>query len=710
MLEPNGQGLKCKKPSMNSKKNVLWIVLLATSLAGTTGCGGFTAPAKTSEAASVATIHLTTTSLPVATAQSNYAASLGAAGGVPPYVWVAPAGHLPAGLTLTPLTGEITGMPTTPGTFSFTATVQDSKKSSASAILSVVVASATPMTPSGAPPATATVATLQITTTAVPTATVNRNYNTDVAVSGGVAPYAWSLASGHLPAGMTLTAATGAITGTPSSAGTFAITTAVQDSKGAKASAKLSVNVSPAPAATPAPSATGRGILATPANTFIDSIGVATHWTFPSYVAHGSALQDLFVRSGIRHFRDGANLGMPAIMQAFGSSNVKATLVIDPAHGIVPNMTYWSASPPGSTVQIADFIKNYMPANSVEALEMPNELDVFHYLYKWHPSDSSYLSTDPSAANYYGAYGEAVTKDCWQAIKSDPALASIKIIGPTVGVQVPSPYSARSLYNYVDWGGFHPYPGRANTFTYPQPYDTIQKYYWNSFEPSVNVSSDPYGGNPLMFTWYQPAFANGGNARPMAATETGYQTAPHSTGGVSVTAQAKYLPRLFAEYFRDGVARTFIYEFYDEGTSSTDQEQNFGLINNDLTPKPAYTALANLIHLLAEEEASFTPDKLNYSFEVQPNGAFVRTAYVHDLLLEKSDGDFYLLLWHEVSDTSNTDMNGNALTGAQRDPLVAKIGSLGGLNSVTRRTVQIEWSQENCSKFYPSVQSLCDER
>ena len=45
----------------------------------------------------------------------------------------------------------------------------------------------------------------------------------------------------------------------------------------------------------------------------------------------------------------------------------------------------------------------------------------------------------------------------------------------------------------------------------------------------------------------------------------------------------------------------------------------------------------------------------------------MRTKYVHDLLLEKSHGDFYLLLWHEVSNTSNTDAGGNALRGPQRD-------------------------------------------
>jgi hypothetical protein len=110
-----------------------------------------------------------------------------------------------------------------------------------------------------------------------------------------------------------------------------------------------------------------------------------------------------------------------------------------------------------------------------------------------------------------------------------------------------------------------------------------------------------------------------------------------------------------------------VYELYDEGTDPSNLEQNYGLIYNNLTPKPAFTALTNLIQLLSEPETSFTPGKLDYSLEVQSSGTYVRTQYVHDLLLEKSDGDFYLLLWHEISGTSNTDMGGNALAGAQRD-------------------------------------------
>jgi hypothetical protein len=383
-------------------------------------------------------------------------------------------------------------------------------------------------------------------------------------------------------------------------------------------------------------------------------------------------------------------------MKDLVSHGVKETLVIDPAHGLVPNNSYWSAAPPNATHTIADYLKNGVPAGSVDAVEMPNELDIFHYLYKWHPSDASTLSTDPSADNYYGAYGEAVTKDCWQAIKSDEALRSVEIIGPTVGTRVPSPYPPGSLYSYVDWGGFHPYPGRANTYTYSQPYDTIQKYYWNSSQPSVNVGTDSYGGNPLMFTWYQPPFSNGADAKPMVATETGYQTASNSKGGISITAQAKYLPRLFAEYFRNGIVRTFVYELYDEGTDPANPEHNFGLVYNDLTPKPAFQALASLIHLLSDPGPASIPGSLTYLLTPQSNGSYTRTEYVHDLLLQKRNGDFYLLLWHEISDTSNTDVSGSPLPFAQRDiappPLTTTIAIPASIASAELYSYDDSWN------------------
>lgn len=86
---------------------------------------------------------------------------------------------------------------------------------------------------------------LQITTHVIPAGTVQSNYTTTLAATGGVPPYAWSSTSGQLPAGLALNSTTGTIAGTPTSAGTFSFVTTVRDSKAALVSAGLSVMVSP---------------------------------------------------------------------------------------------------------------------------------------------------------------------------------------------------------------------------------------------------------------------------------------------------------------------------------------------------------------------------------------------------------------------------------------------------------------------------------
>ncbi|HOW86788.1 MAG TPA: carboxypeptidase regulatory-like domain-containing protein [Candidatus Aminicenantes bacterium] len=68
---------------------------------------------------------VTTSSLPDGEAAVAYSQQLGAEGGRPFYHWTLDSGALPIGLTMT-ARGEISGMPTTAGTFAFTARVTDS--------------------------------------------------------------------------------------------------------------------------------------------------------------------------------------------------------------------------------------------------------------------------------------------------------------------------------------------------------------------------------------------------------------------------------------------------------------------------------------------------------------------------------------------------------------------------------------------------------
>ena len=179
-------------------------------------------------------VSITTTSLPNGTVGTSYTATnLSATGGVSPYTWSVTAGALPGGLTLSS-TGQITGQPTVSGTFNFTAKVTDADGGTSTANLSIVVNPAAPLT-------------VATTSGSLPQGTLNTAYpSTNLSATGGVQPYTWSITSGALPGGLTLSN-NGQITGTPTASGTFNFTTKVTDSAtpaAGTATASLSITVS----------------------------------------------------------------------------------------------------------------------------------------------------------------------------------------------------------------------------------------------------------------------------------------------------------------------------------------------------------------------------------------------------------------------------------------------------------------------------------
>jgi hypothetical protein len=70
-----------------------------------------------------------------------------------------------------------------------------------------------------------------VTTTSLPSGAHGVAYSATLTASGGKSPYSWAIVSGALPAGLTLTAATGVISGTPTTAGTSSFTVRVTDSE-----------------------------------------------------------------------------------------------------------------------------------------------------------------------------------------------------------------------------------------------------------------------------------------------------------------------------------------------------------------------------------------------------------------------------------------------------------------------------------------------
>ena len=165
-----------------------------------------------------APVAISTTSLPGGQVGQVFDAAMSATGGSGAFAWSISGGALPAGVSLNPASGELSGTPTTACTSAFTIRATDVSVASnyADASLTVVIA----------PPPAAPVA---ITTTALPDGHRLSSYSSALAVSGGTAPLTWSVISGSLPPGLTLNPTTGVIAGTPTKRGTWSFTVLVID-------------------------------------------------------------------------------------------------------------------------------------------------------------------------------------------------------------------------------------------------------------------------------------------------------------------------------------------------------------------------------------------------------------------------------------------------------------------------------------------------
>lgn len=155
--------------------------------------------------------------LPDAIVGKPYGILLQATGGTAPFSWTVTAGQLPAGLTLS-AAGVLSGTPTVtnPTPTAFTVQVMDSGSPSQSKSLAFTIRVPGPLviTPASG---------------ALPDALANVAYTTVLATTGGIAPVTWTLTSGSLPPGMSLSA-TGVVSGTSSAVGNYSFKVQAQDS------------------------------------------------------------------------------------------------------------------------------------------------------------------------------------------------------------------------------------------------------------------------------------------------------------------------------------------------------------------------------------------------------------------------------------------------------------------------------------------------
>jgi len=193
------------------------------------------------------------------------------------------ASALPAGLTLSSA-GVLSGTPTQTGSFPITVTATDSNGCTGNgATYTLTIACQT----------------INVTNPAVSTGTTGTAFSQTFAQSGAIGSATFSLASGTLPAGLTLSTA-GVLSGTPTQTGSFPITVKVTDANGCTGTGPTYTLVISCPTITVTNPAANSGTVGSPFNvTFTQSgaSGTAT-FTTSSTLPAGLTLSAAGVLSG----------------------------------------------------------------------------------------------------------------------------------------------------------------------------------------------------------------------------------------------------------------------------------------------------------------------------------------------------------------------------------------------------------------------------
>jgi hypothetical protein len=216
------------------------------------GASGTTPAAQTAKVAVVTSGSLAISSpatLPNATNGGGYFYFMQASGGSPPYSWSL-SSHTGSTGWVTTSDGWIEGAPTTNETDSLVIKVTDSANNSVQGTYSLTV--------------NANLAVMNQNFVAggvsLPPSIAGNAYSHTLQAAGGASNYLWSIVSGALPAGLSLSSA-GAITGTPSGSGSFSgIVFKVSDSAGNSATASASIQVGAANKASRPSNNTGTGL------------------------------------------------------------------------------------------------------------------------------------------------------------------------------------------------------------------------------------------------------------------------------------------------------------------------------------------------------------------------------------------------------------------------------------------------------------------
>jgi hypothetical protein len=344
--------------------------------------------------------------------------------------------------------------------------------------------------------------------------------------------------------------------------------------------------------------ASGKPVKAQKADFFADSVGVNVHLFFANTVYHqkySSIIQPKLKELGIRHIRDngvGDIHGYHSRLRELRRLGLRTTLI--------------SGYPGISPIQYHQIVKNL--GNVVQAVEGPNEYNVYLNNPNW-----------PSILRSY-------VQELHPLIKNDPATRHLPIIAPSLASWNEKDYkSVGDLSAYVDFGNMHSYYGGLHPTVYCG-WCSTPKSYLDTYMDRARILS---GSKQIM------------------VTETGQHNAMNTTLNYILPASEdtawKYISRQLLLNFNKGVKRSFLYELIDlfDNPQKDNVEYNYGLLRNDGSEKPAFIAVRDLVQFLKDTKTSFAPRTIDYELVGD-------TQDVHQTLLQKSNGNLYLILWKDV--------------------------------------------------------------
>ncbi len=354
---------------------------------------------------------------------------------------------------------------------------------------------------------------------------------------------------------------------------------------------------------------------------FLNSIGVCVH------VQHGqdaSRIAPLLRYTGVRNVRDAAD----------GNYDMSGMILLHRRAGVKVVMGSGSGTRDGDLEAVLRMARELHDAGALLAIEGPNEPNNFGGLTYKGVKGGGELSWMPVAE---------FQRDLYARVKADPVLKRYPVYGVSeVGAQtddcglqflkIPADAATQMPAGtvYADYANVHNYmyhPSRPDA-----PYDN---QVWNAADPSPECHADGLYGN-FGRTWLRKF--DGYSRReletlPRVTTETGVRTGD-CDGRVTEHVQGCNYLNLFLAQFVRGWDKTFIYELLD------DPDGAFGLYAADyVTRRKAADWLHNMTTILHDDGPAKT-GALAYTISPLPVTA-------HDLLLRKSDGSYWIVVWGE---------------------------------------------------------------